>query len=42
VLNPKGDAEPAVPRIQPTGYLEWGPWIGQAGVTFDRFYETDP
>jgi len=42
VLNPKGDAEPALPRIQPTGYLEWGPWIGQAGVTFDRFYETDP
>jgi hypothetical protein len=42
VLDPKGDAEPALPRIQAAGYLEWGPWIGQAGATFDRFYETDP
>jgi hypothetical protein len=42
VLNPAGDADPALPRAQVTGYLEWGPWIGQAGATFDRFYETDP
>lgn len=42
VLDPKGDAEPVLPRIQVIGYLEWGPWIGQAGATFDRFYETDP
>lgn len=42
VLEPVGDGEPALPRVQLQGYLEWGPWIGQAGSTFDWFYETDP
>jgi hypothetical protein len=42
VLEPTGDGAPLLPRIQPIGYVEWGPWIGQAGATFDWFYETDP
>jgi hypothetical protein len=42
VLEPTGDGEPLLPRIRVTGYLEWGSWIGQAGATFDEFYETDP
>jgi hypothetical protein len=42
VLEPLGDGAPLLPRAQINGYMEWGPWIGQAGATFDRFYDVDP
>jgi hypothetical protein len=41
-LEPLGDGKVALPRGQLTGYLEWGPWIGQAGITSDWFYNIDP
>ena len=42
VLEPRGDGDPTLHRAQFTPYLEWGPWIAQAGATVDRFYEADP
>ena len=42
VLEPLGDGKPALPRLHLDGYMEWGPWIGQAGMTIDWFYDIDP
>jgi len=42
VLEPLGDGRPPPHRVQGTSYLEWGPWIAQAGATMDGFYESDP
>lgn len=42
VVEPLGEGKPALPRVQLQGYMEWGPWIGQAGGTFDWFYDVDP
>ena len=42
VLEPLGDGKPALPRLHLGGYMEWGPWIGQAGMTIDWFYDIDP
>lgn len=42
VIDPGGEAKPILPRVELQGYLEWQNWIGQAGVTFDWFYDVDP
>lgn len=42
VLEPLGEGGAPLPRGQAHGYMEWGPWIAQAGVTYDWFYENDP
>jgi hypothetical protein len=42
VIDPSGDGEIILPRAQLNGYMEWKNWIGQAGVTFDWFYDIDP
>jgi hypothetical protein len=42
VINPQGDGKAVLPRARLNAYLEWGKWIGQAGLTFDWFYDVDP
>lgn len=42
VINPGSEAKPILPRVELKSYLEWKNWIGQAGVTFDWFYDVDP
>ncbi len=42
VINPKGKGKVVLPRARIDAYLEWGKWIGQAGLTFDWFYNIDP
>jgi hypothetical protein len=42
VINPSGSGEILLPRGKLNGYLEWKNWIGQAGITFDWFYDIDP
>lgn len=42
VIDPGSDAKPILPRAELKGYLEWKKWIGQAGLTFDWFYDVDP
>jgi hypothetical protein len=42
VDNPLGEGEDILPRGKLNSYLEWKNWIGQAGVTFDWFYDIDP
>ncbi|PWN06132.1 capsule assembly Wzi family protein [Rhodohalobacter mucosus] len=42
VIDPSGDGEIILPRGKLNGYMEWKNWIGQAGVTFDWFYDIDP
>jgi len=42
VINPAYEAKPILPRAEFRGYMEWKNWIGQAGITFDWFYDVDP
>lgn len=42
VIDPAGEGEILLPRGRVNGYLEWNRWIGQAGFTFDLFYDVDP
>ena len=42
VDDPLGEGKPLLPRGRLNSYLEWKNWIGQAGVTFDWFYDIDP
>jgi len=42
VINPAYEAKPLLPRAEFQSYLEWKNWIGQAGITFDWFYDVDP
>lgn len=42
VIDPAGDGEILLPRGKVNGYMEWKNWIGQAGFTFDWFYDIDP
>ncbi|MDZ7691029.1 MAG: hypothetical protein U5K69_07805 [Balneolaceae bacterium] len=42
VIDPGEEGKPILPRGRLNGYLEWNRWIGQAGVTFDWFYDIDP
>lgn len=41
-LQPLGNGKPLLPYGQLNAYLEWDRWIGQAGVTFNWFYDVDP
>lgn len=42
VIDPLGEGKPVLPRARFNGYMEWKNWIGQAGATFDWFYDIDP
>jgi len=42
VVDPGSEAKPILPRAEFRSYLEWKNWIGQAGLTFDWFYDQDP
>ncbi|WP_445666627.1 hypothetical protein [Fodinibius sp. AD559] len=42
VDDPMGEGKPILPRARLNSYLEWKNWIGQAGITFDWFYDIDP
>lgn len=42
VEDPLGEGKPILPRAKVNSYLEWENWIGQAGITFDWFYDIDP
>ncbi|MDZ7714582.1 MAG: hypothetical protein U5J95_00035 [Balneolaceae bacterium] len=42
VINPAGKAKPVLPRTELKAYMEWDNFVGQAGATFDWFYDVDP
>ena len=42
VINPAGKSKPLLPRTEFKAYMEWEKLVGQAGATFDWFYDVDP
>ena len=42
VINPAGKSKPVLPRTEFKAYMEWDKLVGQAGATFDWYYDVDP